>query len=110
MHHPKIFLGSSLGVLCWRTMILLLTILLANAVTIAEVDRLFGYGEDHARESRALNILEKAVAAAPADYDLLWRLARSYYYTGVGVPPKQRVSYFERGIEAGKKAVAQNPQ
>jgi tetratricopeptide (TPR) repeat protein len=91
-------------------MLLLLTILLANPSTIAEVDRLFGYGADRTRESEALNILERALADAPADYDLLWRAARSYYYTGDGAPPRGRLSYFERGIEAGKRAVAQNPQ
>ena len=42
-------------------MILLLTILLADPATIAEVGRLFGYGADHARESQALNVLERAV-------------------------------------------------
>src|SRR5437764_4681519 len=91
-------------------MILLLTILLADPLTIVEADRLFGYGADHAREVQALKTLERALADAPTDYDLLWRAARSYYYTGDGAPTKERLSFFERGIEVGKRAVAQNPQ
>jgi hypothetical protein len=91
-------------------MILLLTILLADPLAIAEVDRLFGYGADYARESQALKILERDLANAPADYELLWRAARSYYYNGDGAPVKERLTYFERGIEAGKRAVAKNPQ
>jgi tetratricopeptide (TPR) repeat protein len=91
-------------------MVLLLLFLLADPATIAEVDRLFGYGEDHAHESEALQILERATRENPNDYDLLWRIARSYYYTGVGMPPKDRIAYFERGIETGKRAVAQSPE
>jgi len=76
---------------------------------IPEVDGLFGYGANPANERRALQILEKALTEAPTDYALLWRAARAYYYTGDGVVPKERVRYFERGIEVGKRAIVQNP-
>jgi tetratricopeptide (TPR) repeat protein len=91
-------------------MILLLTIMLASSATLSEVDQLFGYGAKHAQEIRGLEILEQALALSPADYDLLWRTARSYYYAGEGAPPQERLIYFERGIAVGKRAVAQNPQ
>jgi hypothetical protein len=76
---------------------------------IAEADRLFAYGAEPANERRALQILEAALAEAPTDYALLWRTARSFYYTGDGVVPKERVKYFERGGEVAKRAIAQNP-
>jgi len=91
-------------------MALLLILLIADPATLAEVDRLFGYGEDHANEAQALQIIERATRENPNDYDLLWRTARSYYYTGIGMPPKDRISYFERGIELGKRAVTRNPE
>jgi tetratricopeptide (TPR) repeat protein len=78
-------------------------------LAISEADRLFGYGADRANETQALEILERAVAAGPADYQLLWRLARSYYYVGDGAPEKERAGNFERGIDAGKRASQQYP-
>jgi tetratricopeptide (TPR) repeat protein len=75
---------------------------------IAEADRLFGYGAEPANERRALELLDSAVKESPADYSLLWRAARSYYYTGDGVAAKERVKYFERGIEIANRAIAQN--
>src|SRR6185295_10442842 len=88
---------------------LLLILLWPPPTSISEVDALFGYGADYARERQALDILERAIATTPKDYDLLWRAARSYYYVGDGAPPKERVAYFERGMDAGKRAVALNP-
>ncbi len=82
---------------------------IASAGTIPEVDRLFGYGADPAGERRALQMLERAMATDPSDYELLWRAARSYYYVGDAAPDKEKVAYYERGIDAGKRAVAQNP-
>src|SRR5207253_635583 len=79
-----------------------------SAGMISDVDRLFGYGADPARERQALQILERAVASDPANYELLWRAARSYYYVGDAASGKEKVVYFERGIDAGKRAVAQN--
>ncbi|HLH29643.1 MAG TPA: TRAP transporter TatT component family protein [Terriglobia bacterium] len=89
-------------------MILLLSILLANPV-IAEVDGLFHYGANYEQERQALAILERTAPNAPADYEVLWRLTRSYYTVGAGGPASERVKYFERGIEVGKRAVEQNP-
>jgi hypothetical protein len=74
---------------------------------ISEADRLFGYGANQADERQGLEILERALTAAPSDYQLLWRVARSYYYVGDGAPERERVSYFERGIDAGKRASRQ---
>jgi tetratricopeptide (TPR) repeat protein len=97
----------------WLISIFVLLPLLASGApsttpaAISEADRLFGYGADQANERQALEILERALTADPADYQLLWRVARSYYYVGDGAPQRERVSFFERGIDAGKKASRQ---
>jgi tetratricopeptide (TPR) repeat protein len=74
---------------------------------ITEADRLFGYGAHQTNERQALEILERALSSDPADYQLLWRAARSYYYVGESAAGKERVRYFERGIDAGKRATQQ---
>ena len=84
-------------------------LLLTVGTAVADVDGLFGYGADASREKRALEILERELAANPNDYDLLWRAARSYYYVGNGLQPKkEREAHFQRGMDAGKRAIAQN--
>jgi tetratricopeptide (TPR) repeat protein len=70
---------------------------------------LFAYGTSHADENEALLLLERALKEDPNNYDLLWRAARSYYYTADGATPKGKINYYERGITIGNRAVAQNP-
>jgi tetratricopeptide (TPR) repeat protein len=80
----------------------------ANSPAIDDADRLFAYGENYENERRALEILENALATDPNDYQLLWRVSRSYYYVGDGAG-KDRTRYFQKGIDAGLRAVARNP-
>lgn len=88
---------------------LLLAVVSSTAVT-TEVDGLFSYGADAAREKRALEILQRELVSNPSDYDLLWRTARSSYYVGDGLQKdKERFAHFERGMAAGKRAIVQNP-
>src|SRR5262245_8276908 len=74
---------------------------------ISEIDRLFSYGADPASEKQALDIVERALKALPNDYELLWRAARSYYYTADGMADRDKVQYYNRGIAAGSRAVDQ---
>lgn len=73
---------------------------------IREADRIFSHGEDATRERQALAVIESALANDQHNYQLLWRMARSCYYVGDEAPSAEKVKYFERGIDAGKKAVA----
>jgi tetratricopeptide (TPR) repeat protein len=90
--------------------------LICSAVFIArqhesptsEVDRLFVYGGDNERERQAFEVLERALKDTPNDYHLLWRAARSYYYFGDGAMGRDRADYFEKGIAASTRAVAEN--
>lgn len=74
-----------------------------------DADRLFSHGEDVARDRQSLSLLENALTADANNYQLLWRVARSCYYVGDEAPQADKLKYFERGIEAGQKAVALQP-
>jgi len=87
----------------------MMSLLLVNSAATDEADRLFAYGADHAQERQALEILERAITATPSDYQLLWRAARSFYYTADGAAAKDKLNYIQRGIEAGRRAVMENP-
>jgi Tfp pilus assembly protein PilF len=73
----------------------------------SDIDRLFNYGADPGNEKQALEIVERALKDKPNDYDLLWRAARSYYYTADGVAARDRLQYYNRGIAVGSRAVEQ---
>jgi hypothetical protein len=87
------------------SLILILAFLPTAPDPISEIDRLFSYGADPASEKQALEVVEQALKDKPNDYDLLWRAARSYYYTADGVPARDRLQYYNRGIAVGSRAV-----
>ncbi len=74
-----------------------------------EADRLFSHGEDAARDRQSLQLVEKALISEANNFQLLWRLARACYYVGDEASAAEKLRYFERGIEAGQKAVALQP-
>lgn len=81
----------------------------ASPEALREIDRLFSYGANQTGERQAVELIERALANEPADYQLLWRAARAYYYIGAGAAAQERLSWYERGIDAGRRATAQNP-
>jgi tetratricopeptide (TPR) repeat protein len=76
---------------------------------IADADALFSYGEDTARDLQALATLTRALVTDAHNYQVLWRAARAYYQVGDDASDKEKQGYFERGIEMGQRAVAQQP-
>jgi tetratricopeptide (TPR) repeat protein len=76
---------------------------------VADADVLFSYGEDTARDLQALAILTRALVTDVHNYQVLWRAARAYYQVGDDTSDKEKQRYFERGIEMGQRAVAQQP-
>jgi tetratricopeptide (TPR) repeat protein len=49
------------------------------------------------------------VSADPRNADAAWKLARSDYWLGGHAPEAERRRFFEQGIDAGRKAVALQP-
>ena len=88
-------------------LILILAFVPAAPDPISDIDRLFSYGADPSSEKQALEIAERALKTQPNDYELLWRAARSYYYTADGVADRDKLQYYNRGIAVGGRAVDQ---
>jgi tetratricopeptide (TPR) repeat protein len=76
---------------------------------IAEADRLLTYGENPARDRKALEVLERALAETGDDYELLWRAARAAYHVADAAPPEEKTRGFERAIQHAERAVALRP-
>src|SRR5205085_11931845 len=58
---------------------------------------------------RAAEMWAAALAADPRDFDSAWKLARADYWLGGHAPERDRRTFLEQGIEAGRKAVAAQP-
>ncbi len=74
-----------------------------------ESDRHFTFGEDAVSDRRALEIVNRALTGNSHDYQLLWRAARAFYYVGDNSVKSGKAALFERGIEAGRRAVDIQP-
>jgi tetratricopeptide (TPR) repeat protein len=58
---------------------------------------------------RAADIWSAALAADARDFDAAWKLARADYWLGGHGPDAERRQDLERGIDAGRKAAAVQP-
>src|SRR5215510_7782294 len=74
-----------------------------------EADNLFTFGDDAGRDKQSMGVIERALAANGNDYQWMWRAARVYYFVGDVAAKSEKVSYFEKGINAGQRAVAAQP-
>lgn len=75
-----------------------------------EIDDNMTFGEDLNKDKKSLELAEKALAADPHSYQLMWRVARAFYFVGDNVAKKEKLFYFEKGIAVGEKAIAKQPQ
>jgi tetratricopeptide (TPR) repeat protein len=58
---------------------------------------------------RAANMWAATLTADPRNVEAAWKLARADYWLGGHGPDRERRAFLEQGIEAGRKAVAVQP-
>jgi tetratricopeptide (TPR) repeat protein len=73
-------------------------------------DRLYANREQLASAIDAASVWETRLADNPQDFEAAWKLARACYWLGAHVPSEDRRRQYERGIEAGRRAVAIDSQ
>jgi tetratricopeptide (TPR) repeat protein len=81
----------------------------ASANPFHEADSLFTFGEDTERDKQSLAVIERALAGSGNEYQWLWRAARVYYYVGDDAAKSEKLRYFEKGMNAGQRAIGQQP-
>lgn len=77
---------------------------------MAEADRLFSGGEAAGHGRQALEVLERALRAAPDRYELLWRAARAGYHVAESADRNEALALLSQAIEAGERAVGSSPE
>jgi tetratricopeptide (TPR) repeat protein len=75
----------------------------------AEAERLYADRANLASARRAADIWRDALSANPGDFEAAWKLARADYWLGGHGPERERRSFLESGVEAGRKAAAAQP-
>ena len=75
----------------------------------AEAERLYADRANLASARRAADIWRAALAADARDFDAAWKLARAGYWLGGHGTEAERRKDLEDGIDAGRKAVAMQP-
>lgn len=80
----------------------------AGSLSIA--DNYYLARQEPANVDRGLQVLRQIVAEDPNDFEAWWRIARSESYLGRKAPEdKAAIHDFQAGVEAGRKAVALEP-
>lgn len=72
-------------------------------------DALYARRESLDAARRAAAIWERRLVADVRNFEAAWKLARACYWLGGHVPPRERQATYERGIAAGRAAVAARP-
>jgi cytochrome c-type biogenesis protein CcmH/NrfG len=72
-------------------------------------DALYGRRDDIAAARQAAAIWEGRLEQNPKDFESAWKLARAVYWLGGHAPEAERKTLLERGIAAGRRAVALEP-
>ncbi len=80
-----------------------------NVNPFNEADRLFTFGEDAERDQQSLAVVERELANHGNNYQWLWRAARVCYYVGDDAAKSEKLRYFEKGMDAAQRAIAQEP-
>jgi tetratricopeptide (TPR) repeat protein len=69
-------------------------------------DALYADRTNLASARRAAELWTAALAADPHDFDSAWKLARADYWLGGHVPRSEQRGFYEKGSEAGRRAMA----
>jgi tetratricopeptide (TPR) repeat protein len=76
---------------------------------VADADRLYAERANIDSARRAADIWAAALAADRRNFEAAWKLARADYWLGGHAPERERRGFLENGIEAGRTAIAAQP-
>ncbi len=78
--------------------------------TLQQADAAYAQRAQAAQAQRAVELYGQALAADPKCLEAAWKLSRAWYWVGSHTPEDKALEPFEKAVEAGKKAVAIDPE
>jgi tetratricopeptide (TPR) repeat protein len=92
-------------------MALIATNVCAQTAEINRADSLYRLRYDAGNLKKAITILDTQLSSRPADYGVLWRLARNWWFLGDDETIKpSKLATFEKGKAYGEAAIVANPK
>jgi tetratricopeptide (TPR) repeat protein len=82
----------------------------AQAPATEDADRLYADRTNPASAERAAAIWDDRLMRDGNDFEAAWKLARVCYWLGEHVPRADQRRQYERGVEAGRRAIAIDPK
>lgn len=82
----------------------------SSAQPAEDPDRLYANRVHLTSAERAAALWEERLAGDRGDFEAAWKLARACYWLGGHAPPDSRRNQYERGVAAGRQAVAIEPR
>jgi hypothetical protein len=76
----------------------------------ADPDQLYDAREVLASARAAADAWAARLAEDPDDFEAAWKLARAAYWLGAQVPERERRTEYERGLDAGRRAIELRPK
>ena len=86
-----------------------LTALTGLPLLAQSADALYADRANLTSARRAGDLWNTALTNNPRDFESAWKLARADYWLGGHAPRSERRSFYEQGIEAGRRAIAIEP-
>src|SRR5690242_2791382 len=80
-----------------------------GAAQVTDADALYAARANLASARQAADLWAADLARDPRDFAAAWKLARADYWIGGHVPASESRAVYEHGIDAGKKAIAIQP-
>ena len=78
----------------------------APPVFAQSADALYADRDNLASARRAADLWSAALASNPRDFESAWKLSRADYWLGGHAPESEERGFYEKGIEAGRRAIA----
>lgn len=78
------------------------------ATPVEQADEYYRLRKDPAQVKKGIELAEAQIAKNAGDYEMLWRLARFYWFTGDKSEGKARLANFEKAKAYAEKAVEVN--
>ena len=106
-------MGGILSSLFFLSFPSVLSVPSSPALQPGDPDRLYADREQPDSAQRAADLWDARLARDVRDFEAAWKLARACYWIGGHVPATDRRRQYERGVDAGKRAVtidAQRPE
>lgn len=118
MKQSSIFFTTLLVIILLLT-IFYLSATAKTAVDSSQVDQLIAEGNEFAEKTfdnqKALQRYNEALKLSPNNYEILWRISRTYVDIGEHLPNKndvekqKQLEIYEKSLDFAKKAIAVNP-